>query len=386
MREMVRLGDVGTIITGNTPKTSDKENYSSKDIPFIKPSDISETEISTINCSEYYIAEQAKNKARIIPINSILVTCIGIIGKIGINKIECAFNQQINSIIPDLSKCISEYLAYAIYSRKLFLQNIANAPVVPILNKSQFSDIEIPLPPLPEQRRIAAVLDKVSELIALRKKQLDLLDEMVKARFVEMFGDPVRNEKGYIIQKLKDLSIKISDGVHNKPVYTETGYPFISVVNINKGILNFSNCKYVSESDYNKMIKSTNPEQGDILYTKVGATYGIPAYIDTNRKFCLYVSVCLIKPNHDKINSRFLALSMSMPYIKRQADSRIKGIGVPDLHLNQISEFDILCPPNNEQHEYVSFVLQIEKSKATVQQGLDRLNLLKSALMQEYFG
>ena len=181
-----------------------------------------------------------------------------------------------------------------------------------------------------------------------------------------MFGDPEAGEGKYELQKLRDLSVKISDGVHAKPEYTSEGRPFLSVVNINKGVVDFENCKYVSEEAYQKMIKSTCPKKGDVLYTKVGATYGIPAYIDTEREFCLYVSVCLIKPKHEMINSRFLAIQMGMPSIKHQADARIKGIGVPDLHLNQIGEFDIICPPRNMQDDFVSFVDSIDKSKLAI--------------------
>ena len=203
---------------------------------------------------------------------------------------------------------------------------------------------------------------------------------------MEMFGDPVTNPKGYEKYKLENLARKISDGVHLKPDYTETGRPFLSVVNINKGVINFENCKYVSEDAYQKMIKSTHPERGDVLYTKVGATYGIPAYVDTDIAFCLYVSVCLIKPKREAINPRFLSLSMEMPYVKHQADRRIKGIGVPDLHLNQISEFEILCPPLKEQDIFIYFVERLDEEKRVVQQSLEKLELMKKALMQEYFG
>ena len=246
-------------------------------------------------------------------------------------------------------------------------------------------EASVPLPPLDEQRKIAAVLDKVSDLIAKRRQQLTKLDELVKSRFIELFGDPIDNPKAFPVRKLKTLSRKISDGVHAKPQYTETGRPFLSVVNINKGVINFDGCKFVSEEAYQKMIKSTHPERGDVLYTKVGATYGIPAYVDTDTEFCLYVSVCLIKPLHEEINSRFLSLSMGMPYVKRQADSRIKGIGVPDLHLNQISEFDILCPPRDLQEQFIAFVEQTDKSKLAIQKGLEQLEMLKKALMQKFF-
>ena len=143
---MARLRDIGKIVTGNTPKTSEKENYTSNDICFVKPSDISEHDITYLEGSEFYISESARNKARIVPPQSILVTCIGIIGKVAVNHVECAFNQQINAIIPDLKMCIPSYLAYAIQHRKNEMQNTANAAVVPILNRTQFSSLEIHLP------------------------------------------------------------------------------------------------------------------------------------------------------------------------------------------------------------------------------------------------
>ena len=178
-----------------------------------------------------------------------------------------------------------------------------------------------------------------------------------------MFGDPVENPKDFDKCPLMSLAKKITDGVHKKPVYTKTGKPFISVTNINRGVIDFTDCKFVSEEAYQTMIKTTYPERGDVLYTKVGATYGIPAYVDTDEQFGLYVSVCLIKPKHDLIDARFLTESMRMEYIKKQADDRIKGIGVPDLHLQEIKSFEVLCPPRELQEQFVAFVQQSDKSK-----------------------
>ncbi|MBR3417836.1 MAG: restriction endonuclease subunit S [Oscillospiraceae bacterium] len=237
---------------------------------------------------------------------------------------------------------------------------------IPSLTKANLLKIQMPVPDVSEQQTIVSTLDKLQSIITHRKQQLLKLDELVKARFVEMFGDPEADTCTYETKKLKELSIKISDGVHAKPAYTESGRPFLSVVNINRKKVDFTDCKYVSEEAYQKMIKSTHPEKGDVLYTKVGATYGIPAYVDTDIEFCLYVSVCLIKPKHELINSKFLAIQMDMPFVKHQADRRIKGIGVPDLHLNQISEFDIICPPRELQDSFVAFVEQTNKSKFDV--------------------
>lgn len=285
---------------------------------------------------------------------------------------------------PEYSEYLGHYFNSPVYRRKISALS-AGANINNIKNE-HIDNLDIQLVDEKERREIITILNELNMLISLRKQQLVKLDELVKARFVEMFGEPVTNPKGYEKYKLENLARKISDGVHSKPDYTETGRPFLSVVNINKGVINFKNCKYVSEDAYQKMIKSTHPERGDVLYTKVGATYGIPAYVDTDIAFCLYVSVCLIKPKREVINPRFLSLSMEMPYVKHQADRRIKGIGVPDLHLNQISEFEILCPPLKEQDIFIYFVERLDEEKRVVQQSLDKLELMKKSLMQEYFG
>ena len=283
----------------------------------------------------------------------------------------------------------SSYVFYY-FSSNAFLNQIPSITKKSV-NQASFcvsalKKLSIPIPSFETQRQIAETLDKVTHLIDLYNRILDRFDLLVRARFVEMFGDLEAGTCIYQTRKLKELSTKISDGIHVKPDYTETGKPFLSVVNINKKKIDFTDCKYVSEEAYQKMIKSTHPEKGDVLYTKVGATYGIPAYVDTDDEFCLYVSVCLIKPKHDLINSKFLAMQMDMPFVKHQADRRIKGIGVPDLHLNQISEFDIICPPRHMQDNFITFTNLTDKSKSAVKQVLKNAETLKKALMQEYFG
>ena len=292
------------------------------------------------------------------------------------------------AIRPKQQKITTKCLMYLIQSDEFIKQKdkyCSGATQKAITNEG-LKKIEINIPPIEDQKEISERLDKVSELIEKRKEQIKKLDLLIKSRFLEMFGDLEIGTNLYPTKKLKELSTKISDGVHAKPEYMDTGRPFLSVLNINKGEIDFDNCKFVSEEAYQNMIKSTYPQKGDVLYTKVGATYGIPAYVDTDREFCLYVSVCLIKPKHDKINSRFLALQMKMPSIKHQADDRIKGIGVPDLHLNQISEFEIVCPPRELQDKFVDFAEKVDKLKKSVKTHLEKKKKKKKSLMQQYFG
>ena len=330
-----------------------------------------------------------ENKRTNITSGDILMTIVGTVGRTAVvnsNTRKITLQRSVAVLHPNKKICNSRFLMYSLRSKRKYFESEAHGVAQKGIYLKQLSEIYLNIPEKKRQNNIVQILDNVCDIIMLRKQQLQQLDDLIKARFVEMFGDPENGNIQYPTFKLKDLSTKISDGVHAKPEYKETGRPFLSVVNINKKKVDFTDCKYVSEEAYQKMIKSTHPERGDVLYTKVGATYGIPAYVDTDVEFCLYVSVCLIKPIHNKINSRFLALQMDMPFIKHQADKRIKGIGVPDLHLNQISDFDIVCPPREKQDAFISFVEQVDKSKAVVQKALDEAQLLFDSLMQQYFG
>lgn len=382
---MAKLGEVCTIVSGSTPKTS-VTSYWDGNIKWITPAELNEDTFYIMD-SVRHITEEGKEKTGLsyLPTGTVILSSRAPIGKTAIAGCEMCCNQGFKNLICS-DAIYNEYLYFFLKSKTDYLNSLGRGATFKEISKSIVENIEIPLPEVNQQKEIAEKFKKLEQLISLRKQQLAKLDELVKARFVEMFGDPVTNPKGYEKYKLENLARKISDGVHSKPDYTETGRPFLSVVNINKGVINFKNCKYVSEDAYQKMIKSTHPERGDVLYTKVGATYGIPAYVDTDIAFCLYVSVCLIKPKREVINPRFLSLSMEMPYVKHQADRRIKGIGVPDLHLNQISEFEILCPPLKEQDIFIYFVERLDEEKRVVQQSLDKLELMKKALMQEYFG
>ena len=379
---MARLGDIGKIITGNTPKTSEIENYSSNDICFIKPSDILESDITYVKDSEFYISELARDKARILPPQSILVTCIGIIGKVAINQVECAFNQQINAIIPNLNTCVPNYLAYAIQYKKNEIQGIANAAVVPILNKTQFSDIEVNLPQLDEQLKIAAVLDKLTNLISLRKQQLAKLDELVKVRFVEMFGE-------YDISNIQDSWKMISEigtiiggatpktGVEEywngeyrwitpAELENDSGYIYDSVRKLTKA--------GVKSCSLQKLPKGTVVLSSRAPIGKL-AIAGESFYCNQGFKNILcgesvlpwYLYVILLF-NTDYLNS--LGHGATFKEISKSVVENIK-IPVPELKL---------------QEEFSKFVEQTHRQKLTIQQSLDKLEVLRKSLMQEYFG
>jgi type I restriction enzyme, S subunit len=245
--------------------------------------------------------------------------------------------------------------------------------------------LEIPLPPIAEQKRIAAILDKAEEIRSQRRQALEQLDAIGQSIFLEMFGDPVRNPKANKVVRLSDVTTRITDGVHQKPNYTESGVPFISVKDITTGTLKFDNCKFISLEDHKKFTKRCGPEFQDILYTKVGATYGRPALIDTDKEFSIYVSVCLLKPRRDIIDPSFLCAALGTTAIKKQADRKIKGIGVPDLHLDQIQSFLIPLPSMSQQQEFTRRVETIAQLKTTHRESLAQLDDLFTSLQHRAF-
>ncbi|MDB6238449.1 restriction endonuclease subunit S, partial [Lactobacillus amylovorus] len=175
----VSLKDIGTIITGNTPSKKDKKYWDSKDICFVKP-DIIGDDIDSITNSNEYISNFASSKARIVKRNTILITCIGNIGRIGIvSKEKIAFNQQINAIIPN-SKINLRYLAYVLLFSRPRLKALANAAVVPIVNKTQLESFKIEIDPeLEHQDKIANTLDEIEKIKKIQNKEIEYLDTLI---------------------------------------------------------------------------------------------------------------------------------------------------------------------------------------------------------------
>jgi type I restriction enzyme S subunit len=247
------------------------------------------------------------------------------------------------------------------------------------ITKGKFDNLQIPLPPLATQKRIAEILDAAD---ALRRKDQELLkkyDELAQAIFIDMFGDNTN------VVKLNEITTKITDGVHAKPNYQEEGVPFLSVKNVTNKYLDFDNCKYISLADHNAYTKRCMPEFEDILYTKVGATYGRSAIIDSHIEFSIYVSLALIKPNKRKVYPLYLNFVLNTNYVKKQADKRVKGAGVPDLHLVEIKDFDIPLPSYEAQLEFSNVIGNLNKNINSIKQQLEKSNCLFNSLIQKAF-
>lgn len=241
---------------------------------------------------------------------------------------------------------------------------------------------------LNKQIAICAQLDQILKVINLRRKELSNLDYLIKARFVEMFGTLHDNKKGFAVVTIEKVCSLIKDGTHQTPQYTEDkeeGYKFLSSKDVMTQKIDWTDIKYIPAELHEKLYASIKPQRNDILMSKNGVNYGVAAVNDTDEVFDIYVSLALLRPK-PMIDPVFFRCVINNHETKRQFDSSIKGIGVPNLHLGEIKKTKIILPPLELQKEFVSFVAQVDKSKATVQKALDETQLLFDSLMQQYFG
>lgn len=281
-----------------------------------------------------------------------------------------------------------EYIRFALSKALKEIENRTAFVTVKHLSAKELNQLEIDVPNYTTQTDIAKVLTQIESIISARQQQLQKLDELVKARFVELFGMLHNNGNGFDVVTIADVCSLIKDGTHQTPQYTdnkETGYKFLSSKDVMSQKIDWTDIKYIPAELHEKLYATIKPQRNDILMSKNGVNYGIAAVNDTDEVFDIYVSLALLRPK-ELIAPVFLRCAINNPETKRQFDSSIKGIGVPNLHLGEIKKTKIFLPPMELQKEFVSFVEQTDKSKAAVQKALDEAQMLFDSLMQKYFG
>lgn len=379
----VKLGDLGKIITGNTPSKKTLEFYDSNDIPFIKPDDFKTIdEISSSKGNKNYISENARNSARIVPKNSVLVTCIGIIGKVMISESELSFNQQINAIVPN-ELILSKYLAYLLLYNKPKLDFISNAPVVPIINKTQFSEFEVTFhEDIDVQEKIIQNLENLDNQILKRRHQSRLLLNLVKSRFNEMFI-----LRDFPLKRLGELVEEVRYGT-SLPATLNGKYGYLRMNNITEdGRLNIQNLKHIDvpEKDLEKYVVSN----GDVLFNRTNSMELVGKTCIYELDFDMVIAGYIIRIRTKKniLNPRYLSEFLNFPSTKKFLRNIAKGaVNQANINAKELQDISIPLPPLSLQNEFADFVAQVDKSQLAIQKSLEELETLKKSLMQEYFG
>lgn len=387
---MAKLGEVCIQITDgshNPPSGVEQSEYlmlSSKNI---------DDDFITLDSPRFlshsdYIAE---NNRTTVCEGDLLMTIVGTIGRVAIVPKELngiCLQRSVAVIKPEREIVNNRYLMYQLQNMRPFLEKEARGVAQKGIYLKQVSQLDIKLPELEQQKQIVKVLDKVTELISLRKQQLTKLDKLVKARFVEMFGDPVYNEMHWETKRLIDICRTIVDCPHSTPHYTtkDTGYKCIRTSAVKKNKILWEKVECISKQEYEERIKRKRPEKGDVIYTREGAILGIAAVIDRDYNVALGQRSMLLSPDIYKCTPCFLSMAMNFDSFLGKALGGVSGSASPHINVGDIKALEIIAPPIEIQNQFSTFVEQVDQQKQTVQQSLEKLELMKKALMQEYFG
>ena len=253
--------------------------------------------------------------------------------------------------------CIEpEYLYYVV--KYMHLEKYFSGATIPHIYFRDYKTEEFNLHDKTEQQEIVSTLKRIEAIISNRQEQLSKLDELIKARFVEMFGNEHYDKKVY----MQEVCKIITDGTHLPPKFTVSGIPFLFVSNIIANEIHYDTKKFISEETYNELIKRTPIEIGDILLSTVGS-YGHPAIVKTTRPFCFQRHIAYLKPDLSVVNSEYLRCAILSMDVQRQIDEKVKGIAQKTLNLSEIRKIKISLSPLSLQNQFADFVAEVDKSK-----------------------
>ena len=284
---------------------------------------------------------------------------------------------------PDASVLNKDYLAAFLRSDSFVTWAVSKTAgaKMPRLGTKDLMNAEIPVPSIEQQKKIAEKFKKLEQLISLRKQQLAKLDELVKARFVEMFGE----RSSIRPQKLKEVTRRVKVGFVGtfEKYYTDnTGVPMLRTTNITSHGIDLKDLKYVTRTFHEKNLKS-RVHKGDLLIARHGSNGQANVYCGDEAQ-CL--NAIIIEPDHNITNPIFLENLINSRSVKRQIEKELVGSTQHVLNTTTLANVEVKIPAIKEQQVFAAFVERVDQQKQTVQQSLEKLELMKKALMQEYFG
>ena len=374
---MARLGDICTVVSGSTPKSNIPE-YWDGDIKWITPAELTEQSY-IITDSARHITELGVQKTGLkpFPAGTVILSSRAPIGKTAIAGCEMFCNQGFKNLICS-DQVNNRYLYWFLTCNTDYLNSLGRGATFKEISKGIVEDIEIPLPSISKQVEIAEKFEKVSDLIALRKEQLAKLDQLVNSRFVELFG-----HKGYPEDSLLNLC-NIIDYRGKTPEKVENGLPFITAKNVRMHQMNLEPREYISKETYDKVMVRGFPKEGDVVFTTeapLGNVCRIP-HFDTE----FYIGQRIVTLQTEKLEPVYLEYALSSDDFKTKYMGKSSGSTVTGIRVRLLEQLTIPVPPMELQEQFAAFVEQTEKSKLAIQQSLEKLETLKKALMQEYFG
>lgn len=387
-----KLKELFDLQMGKTPSRNNSDYWNTKDNKWISIADLSKCE-KYITDTKEYISDIAIKESGInpIPANTVVMSFKLSIGKTAITKEVIYSNEAIMSFRDKKTiELLPDYTYYLMMSKR-WDEGTNKAVMGKTLNKATLSEIKVSVHDIAEQQRIVNILDKLTTFIGKRKKQLEKLDELVKSRFVELFGDPVSNSFGWKTDYLKNVTSKIGSGATpkgGKESYQAEGITLIRSMNVHDGRFEYKDLAHIT-NEQAKQLDNVTVEENDVFINITGASVArsciVPKYILPAR---VNQHVAIIRCITSMLNPVF-ANNM---FLNHSFKGQLLDIGETGgatrqaITKQQLETLGVILPPIELQKQFAAFVKQTDKSKLEVQKSLEKLELLKKALMQKYFG
>lgn len=378
---MARLDEICALNMGQSPNSS-SYNQIGDGLPFFQ---------GNADFGERYptVRVWCNTPVKIAHSGDILISVRAPIGALNIAGGDCCIGRGLAALTINQQVCTREYLWYAIASRVGELNLKGTGSTFQAISKNILSETEIPLPSLDKQHYIANLLNKIDYIIFLRKQQLAKLEELVKARFIELFGDPEHNPQKFPVEKLCNLcEIGSSKRIYQNE-QCSNGIPFLRVSDlsnrIDKGIE--TSALFIPYEKYTELYsQGLVPTPGDILVTSRGTLGKCYIIKDGDRFYFQDGMISWLSHFNYKVINQYIAYLFTLPYLQKQILSLQAGSTVAYLSISMLKRLDILLPNLQLQQQFTEFVDQANGYKLTIQQSLDKLETLKKSQMQQYFG
>ena len=384
--EKIRIGDACELLNGFAFKS---ENYVEEGIRIIRIANVQKGYIED-NTPAFYPADSEGLDKYMLEENDLLMSLTGNVGRVAIlqkDMLPAALNQRVACLRLKTDRITKGYLFHLLNSDFFEQKCIQSSKGVAQKNMSTewLKDFLIPVYSAEKQQEITTTLDYLRDIIDKRKQELNKLDELIKARFVELFGDPVSttNEQK---ADLEEICEKITDGEHGSVTRISEGHPFLNAKHILKnGQIDWNTITFIGDDDHKRIYKRCNPEEGDILLTTTG-TIGNVAIMPVYEEVSMDRGITLLKIDHKKVTSEFVAELLKQPSVQAEMGVNVHASAIGHLFMNKVKKLPAIIPSMDKQIEFTDFVKQVDKSKVAVQKSLAETQKLFDSLMQEYFG
>ena len=385
---MKKLGEIFEIGSGGTPSKKHPEYYDGN-IPWVKTGDLKDEYLYSV---EDCISEEGLNNssAKMYPSGTVLIAMYGAtIGATSILKFDACTNQACAAFKP-CEEVLPEYLYYFLRSKKQKFISDGVGGAQPNISAGYLKKVSIDIRNIKEQEKIVTVLDKLNGIIQKRQNEVDELDELIKARFVELFGDLMENPLGWPVMTIADVSTFLKSGLSRKLSDDDIGLPVIRSGNIQDGQFIFDDVKYWYIDDpQGANTKDYILNDGDVLVNFINSSSQIgktAIYRDTGRD-CIYTTNIFRMKLADNCNEYYYNWFAMSDYYYRHLQRIIQpAVNQASFTTVNFLKLPIPLPPKEKQGKFADFVEQVDKSKVAVQKALDEAQLLFDSLMQEYFG